>query len=234
MIRAKEITFPRAAIEEDALVIEIIGYWDGSNAAYAAVAYLRCKYRLADGSFIWKVRILAAKARVTPAKGLTPPRSELNGLVILSRLISACLEGLSRMPDRITIIGDSECTISSVESEEGVLAPYFARRCDEVEEHMNNWKKICEVDPLYHTPGGLNISDLATRGAAKDEDVDIGSTWQEGPSYLKEEREKWQISRDFRKKSTKQLMLLIISTPKGILRRPLLTRLEKSWKDMKI
>ena len=200
MIRAKEITFPRAAIEEDALVIEIIGYWDGSNAAYAAVAYLRCKYRLADGSFIWKVRILAAKARVTPAKGLTPPRSELNGLVILSRLISACLEGLSRMPDRITIIGDSECTISSVESEEGVLAPYFARRCDEVEEHMNNWKKICEVDPLYHTPGGLNISDLATRGAAKDEDVDIGSTWQEGPSYLKEEREKWQISRDFRKK----------------------------------
>ena len=103
-------------------------------------------------------------------------------------------------PDRISVIGDSECTISSVESEEGILAPYFARRCEEIEEHMKNWSQTCQVDPLFHTPGSLNISDLATRGAAKDTDVDIGSVWQEGPSYLKEERIDWPISREFRNK----------------------------------
>ena len=137
---------------------------------------------------MWIAKILAAKARVTPANGLSPPRSELNGLLVLTRLVSACLDGLSRLPDRITLIGDSECTISSVESEEGILAPYFVRRCDEIEEHMNKWRENIVVDPLYHTPGGLNISDLATRGLAKDKDVDVGSEWQEGPSYLKYER----------------------------------------------
>ena len=87
-----------------------------------------------------------------------------------------------------------------MESEEGILAPYFARRCDEIEEHMNKWRENIVVDPLYHTPGGLNISDLATRGLFKDEDVDVGSEWQEGPSYLKYERDEWPISREFRNK----------------------------------
>lgn len=195
MVRSETVVFKRAAVEEEVISIEIIGYWDGSNLAYAGVVYLRCRYK--NG---WRVNILAAKARVTPAKGLTPPRAELNGLLILCRLISACKSGLALPPDRITVIGDSECTISSVESEEGILAPYFARRCEEIEEHMKNWSQTCQVDPLYHTPGSLNISDLATRGVAKDTDVDVGSTWQEGPSYLKQERDEWPISREFRNK----------------------------------
>ena len=65
---------------------------------------------------------------------------------------------------------------------------------------MTNRSKTCQIDPLFHTPGSQNINDLATRGAAKDIEVDIGSTWQEGPSYLKQERADWPISREFRNK----------------------------------
>ena len=154
MVKSKVIEFPRAAIEEGCIDIELIGYWDGSKSAYAAVLYLRCKNENCEeiGGCSWAIKILTGKARVTPAKGLTPPRSELNGLLILCRLISACREGLPRVPDRITLIGDSECTISSVESEEGILAPYFAKRCEEIDEHMSKWKQVSVVDPLYHTP----------------------------------------------------------------------------------
>ena len=137
---------------------------------------------------MWSVIILAAKARITTANGLTPPRAKLNGLLILTRLVSACLDGLSRLPNRIRLIRDTEYMISSVESGEGILAPYFTKRCDEIEEHMNKWRDTIVMDPLYQMPGSLNINDLATRGLAKDEKVDIGYMWQEGPVYLKYKR----------------------------------------------
>ena len=40
------------------------------------------------------------------------------------------------------------------------------------------------VDPLYHTPGELNITDLASSGKADIKYVASGSTWQTGPGYL--------------------------------------------------
>ena len=137
--------------------------------------------------------ILAAKARITTANGLTPPRAKLNGLLILTRLVSACLDGLSRLPNRIRLIRDTEYMISSVESGEGILAPYFTRRCDQIEEHMTKWRENIVVDPFYHMLGSFNISDLVTRGLAKDKEVDIRSEWQEGLNYLKYRRDEWPI-----------------------------------------
>ena len=59
---------------------------------------------------------------MTPAKGLRTPRAELNGLLILTRLVSTCLDGMTRLLDRVILIGDSKCMKSSVESEEEILA----------------------------------------------------------------------------------------------------------------
>ena len=94
--------------------------------------------------------------------------------------------------------------ISSVESAEGILELYFAWTCDGIEAHMNKWRETIVVDALCHTPVNLNISDLATRGLAKDEEVDIGSELQEGPNYLKYEREEWSILRKFKNKLPKE------------------------------
>ena len=69
------------------------------------------------------VRLLVGKARVTPsstAKGgsqlrqLTP-RTELRGLLILARQITAILPGLAELPTRISLMGDSESTILAVD-----------------------------------------------------------------------------------------------------------------------
>ena len=67
----------------------------------------------------------------------------------------------------------------------------------EVNEQFQHWSKDCIVDPIYHTPGEENPADLSTRGLAKPDEVNFGSQWQDGPDYLKEERDTWPISRDF-------------------------------------
>ena len=104
------------------------------------------------------------------------------------------------------MIGDSQCTISALESVTAILGPYFANRILELESTINGWgvlntdsemietplKTILAnndtimVDPIYHTAGELNIADMATRGKVEIKDVGYGSVWQSGPSYLRE------------------------------------------------
>ena len=198
---------------------ELIGYWDGSNCAYAAVVYIRWLIGGLEtgGERVWNVAFLTSKARVTPVAGLTTPRSELNGLLVLCRLIDRIMKCLKEKPCRVTMIGDSECTISALESVTNSLAPYFSNRINEAEEKINSWGKSMDmevmeetelenlscssnsvlVDKLYHTPGEINIADLATRDKAKIEDIGEGSEWQKGPQYLMAPRSTWPVSREF-------------------------------------
>ena len=159
---------------------------------------------------------MTAKARVTPVSCITTPKSELNGLVVLARLMSTTMKCMPEKAKRITIIGDSECTISALDSTTASLAPYFANRICEVEDAFKSWgslllemsaKDEClqdafeegetMIDSVYHTPGSINPADLPTRDQVKVEDIMIGSLWQEGPDYLKRNRSSWPISRQF-------------------------------------
>ena len=78
-----------------------------------------------------------------------------------------------------------------------VLGPFFANGILELESTRNGWGALIEhdqmietdrevvmangesvlVDPVYHTPGELNIADMATRGKADIKDVAYGSMW---------------------------------------------------------
>ena len=107
-------------------------------------------------------RLLAGKARIFGAD--STPRSEMNGLLLLCRLVTAVLPGLTDRMESITLVGDSQCTIASVESEHTILGPWFSNRVGEVREHMEDWGRLCPVNPLYHLPSDLNPADLVTRG----------------------------------------------------------------------
>ena len=64
-------------------------------------------------------RLLAAKARIHRIQNT--PRSEMNGLLMLSRLLTVLLPWLVDKPSQITFIGDSQCTIASCETERSVM-----------------------------------------------------------------------------------------------------------------
>ena len=155
---------------------EMIVYTDGSVLAYAALIYLRFEVeeRLPgpwhsglDRRKGWRAHLLTSKTRVTPPAGLTAPRSEINSLILGARLATLALSSLSEKPSRLTIIGDSQCTISTVESNSASLAAYFANRVSEFDDTVKAWQHShpsLVIDPPFHTPGQLNVADIATRG----------------------------------------------------------------------
>ena len=192
------ITFPRSTKPVNAVKPPwLVGFWDGADPAFAGVIYLR--WELSDGSVA--VNLLTSKARVTAKKGVTTPRSELNGLVTLCRLVTAVLEGMTESPSKITLAGDSRCTISATECMTNTLAPYFCNRVGEVlDDHIGKWKERddnIEVEDLQYTPGEENPADLSTRGEATYSDVINNSRWQQGPSWLKLPRDQWMMNREF-------------------------------------
>merc|ERR1711923_6055 len=114
-----EVSFPRSVVPEDAVGRpELVGFFDASDQAYAACIFVR--WRTRSGG--WFVSLLCAKARVCPTSGLTTPRAELNALLILVRLIEVAVLALAVQPCRITLAGDSTCSISSMEAKASVLA----------------------------------------------------------------------------------------------------------------
>ena len=60
---------------------------------------------------------------MSPLKGTSVPRSEINGLLIGSRLLHLTVKALDVKPGKITVCGDSECTIASLDKTGGLLAP---------------------------------------------------------------------------------------------------------------
>ena len=72
--------------------VQLHGFSDASEQAYAAAIYLRAIYH--DGSVT--TRLIAAKARVAPMKKQSIPRLELLGALILSRLVNTVVKSLSR------------------------------------------------------------------------------------------------------------------------------------------
>ena len=90
--------------------MEIHGFSDASEKAYAVVVYLRSAYN--DGMV--STCVMASKTRVAPIKGQTIPRLELLEATILSRLVNTILKSLPIRPqvycwtDSMTVVLDQK------------------------------------------------------------------------------------------------------------------------------
>ena len=203
-----EISFARS-IKPEGVVgnPSLVGYSDGSKVAYAAVVYIRWRLSNPDSKVVpdkfgdthqitHVSRLIAAKAKVSKIESI--PRNEINGLVMLARLVTAILPGLVDKPIEFLPIIDSRCTIQSVEAEAKVLKDFFNNRCEEWDEHKRDWiSQGLSVESLFYTASEDNISDLATRGKVIKSQIDELSEWQNGPSYLSYERDSsWPINRE--------------------------------------
>ena len=178
---------------------ELVGFADGSLMAYGCAVYVRWKKvkRLADDPDRFYVRLVCGKARVTPLKGTTAPRSEISGFLILTRLLKVVLNAMDVKPARVSLAVDSQCTISALEKTGGLLAPYFASRVSEATSNLSEIAEETDVEPLQHVPGPLNPADLPTRASTLPEEVSDDSVWANGPAYLTLPREHWPFSREF-------------------------------------
>ena len=114
LVEAEDIVFPRSVKPHGAAGSPIwVGFWDGGKPAFGACIYVLYSREEAgpNGEYYFS-NLLASKARVYPAKtGFRTPRSELSGLLVLCRLITATVDGAVDLPQEIICMGESECTI---------------------------------------------------------------------------------------------------------------------------
>ena len=191
-----DVTIDRSVNPVDAIGRpELFAFFDGSLDAYASCVYVR--WRLGGNHPKYSVSLLAAKARVTSVRGSTAPRSELSGLLITSRLLLTVVPSMSMKPSKVTISGDSQCTIAAMERSGERLAPYFCNRVSEISRNLGDLRKETEVEQIFHIPGPVNPADLPTRETATFKDLSQTSTWISGPTFLHLENDAMPMSRCF-------------------------------------
>ena len=197
LVRAKAVKFHRCTKPKDAVgKYQIIAFWDGSDWAFACVIYKR--WKKSNGK--WFVRLLASKVKVGPMFSIGTPRMELNGAVLMIRLVLRYILSQEEKPEIVWFAGDSETILAAREKEGGFFGEYFGNRIGELWDLQQRIEEFCPVGlngEWYHVAGQDNPADRPTRLDTNPEDIGTDSDWQKGPDYLADERENWPFNRNF-------------------------------------
>ena len=156
--------------------LQLHGFSDASQDAYAAVIFLR-----ASENESVSVQLLLAKSRVAPLKRPTIPRLELLGCVIAVRLMRQVKEAL-KMNDVPTYFwSDSSTALAWIRRNEN-WSTFVRNRVEEIH-------KVTEPTQWRHVPGTLNPADLPSRGCMASQLLE--SKWWEGPMWLRHHEGDW-------------------------------------------
>ena len=90
-------------------------------------------------------------------------------------------------PTKIWKLGDSECTLASIEKTSGALCKYFGNRVGKILDNQACMPEICPVGDdgeWYHVCSSDNAADRPTELDSSTKEIMPDSAWQRGPSYL--------------------------------------------------
>lgn len=184
--RVKQFSIPRcySCFLPWAEDIQLHIFVDASSSAFAAVAYLRIKYK--DDVHI---SFVVAKSRCAPPKGMTIPRLELQAAVLGCRLKTSMEESHEFTINRTVFWSDSKTVVLWIHSTVREYKQFVACRIAEIlsTTSAKQWKWL---------PTELNIADQATR-ANLSVAFDKNSKWLTGPDFLKHEEKYWPTDPQF-------------------------------------
>ncbi|XP_029178118.1 uncharacterized protein LOC114945928 [Nylanderia fulva] len=161
------------------LALEIHGFADASNRAYAGVIYIR----VIHAPTRFQISLLAAKTKVAPIKTVSIPRLELNAVVLLSRLIKWTLTALALPPIPVYGWTDSTIALAWLRQHPSKWNTYVANRVSEVQTTLASAR-------WNHVPSGDNPADCASRGLSASELV-VHPLWWTGPRWLHQPPTSW-------------------------------------------
>ena len=160
--------------QDEDLSIQLVGFCDASQSAYAAIMYLRVM------GLATSVLILASKTRVAPLKTVTIPRLELLSALLLARLINsidqALKKGIHLEPP--LCFTDSKITLGWVHGAGKEWKQFVENRVSEI-------RRLVPPKCWHHCPGVDNPANIPSRGLNPADFRREMSFWLEGPVWLR-------------------------------------------------
>ncbi|XP_028167833.1 uncharacterized protein LOC114358151 [Ostrinia furnacalis] len=156
--------------------VELHGFSDASNVAYAAVVYIR----IIDQDGMIYVHLITSKTRVAPIKQVSIPRLELCGAVLLAKLLNEVAEILNIPKTQIHAWTDSTIVLAWLRSHPSRWKTFIANRVSEI-------LTITDATQWSHVGTKENPADCASRGLLPSEFTN-NLLWKEGPKWLYKEK----------------------------------------------
>ena len=158
--------------EEKPLTVELHGFCDASQNAYAAVIYARATYANSAPS----CELVIAKTRVAPLKPMTIPKLELCGAALLARMMESVKETLEVPTEQVHAWTDSTIVLPWLDGSPQRYRIYVANRIVSV-------TNIIPPTAWKHVPTLDNPADCASRGVTPKE-LQTHNLWWHGPAWL--------------------------------------------------
>lgn len=180
LIAVEDIRIPRWIESKKDQQIELHGFCDASEAAYAAVVYARV---ILPTGFYTSI-ILTAKTKVAPIRKKLPlPKLELCGAHLLSKLLAETKKTFGLQVGKTFAWTDSTITLAWIKKCPSTWKTFVANRVSEIQETTNVacWRHVRSTD---------NPADYGSRGCSP-EQMTSNKLWWNGPRWLKFDSEKW-------------------------------------------
>lgn len=210
----QEIIIPRwiGSFKQSSLV-ELHGFSDASETAYAAVIYAR----VTNGQDI-NTFLICSKTRVAPIKTVTIPRLELCGAVLLAALLKNTGESMSITKNHVYAWCDSTIVLGWIQGQPSKYKTFVANRLVEIHSNtdVTRWKYIKSSE---------NPADCASRGIDPPE-LANHPLWWNGPVWLNKPESTWpsryestEVNNDIEIKTIATHMTLILDDRLDLLSR---------------
>ena len=152
--------------------VELHGFSDASESAYAGVIYLRIVDSVGDVH----VSLVTSKTKVAPIKRLTIPRLELWGASLLAQLLNHVKEVFHLSLCNVYAWTDSTIVLGWLTGNPRRFKTYVGNRVSCIVEHI-------APDRWNHVDGTENPADCASRGVFPSELLEH-ELWWNGPRWL--------------------------------------------------
>ena len=159
--------------------LQIHGFGDSSEVAYAATVYLRIETIKGIST-----QLIMSKPRVAPLTKPTIPRLELLAALILARLVQRIREALQPIAQiEVFCWTDSMTTLHWIKGVNKEYKQFVQNRVKEI-------RQLIPSESWNHCPGYENPADLPPRGMSA-EALQESEIWWHGPPWLLEGKDKW-------------------------------------------